>query len=296
VSSLEKSVLYSHIGAQPPTLTSMTIHPKGRLACGTMDGNVIVFSGTTSRSKKTLQGHTGLISDVRLLGEGRRLVSTSWDCTTRLWYLGKEQREPKIMNHNTEVKSLAIDPQNSKGASGARDGEVKVFSLKSMTCIRNLQAHDSDVSGLFFSTDGSRLISTSWAGETNIWDLSNYERVENIKGPPVRVRSVHPLLDNSFLMGLHDGKIMRISLEDGSKLGEFKIHNDIVSSMMLEPSGKRILSGSWDRTVRIWSLDSGHEELKVQLPTGISAVCWHPKRTQFYTADFSGNLLSWSLD
>ena len=294
--NLEKTLLYSNSSSNPPTLTSMTIHQKGILACGTMDGTLVVISGSSRRSKRILQGHTGLISDIRLLGEGRRLLSTSWDCSTRLWSLGKEQREPRIMNHNTEVKSLAIGKHGAKGASGARDGEVKVFSLKTMTCTRNLQAHNSDVSGLFFSSDGSKLISTSWAGSTNVWDLASYELIRTIKGPKVRVRSVCPLPDDSFLMGLHDGTVLRISLEDGNKIAEYKKHTDIVSSMMVDPSETRILSGSWDRTARIWNIDSGKEEMNISIPTGISGVCWHPKNKGFYTADFSGSLYSWSLD
>jgi WD40 repeat protein len=274
----------------------MAIHPKGRLACGTMDGEIIIISGKSSRSKKILKGHSGLVSDLRILGEGRRLLSTGWDCSTRLWYLGKEPRDPKILNHNTEVKSIAVDHDGTKGASGSRDGEVKVFSLKSMKCVRNIQAHDSDVSGIFFSTDGTRIVTTSWAGETKLWALGNYDEVRSISCSKVRVRSVHPLPDDSFLLGLHDGSITRISLADGSKMTEFNNHRDIVSSMMLDPTGTRVISGSWDRTVRIWSLDTGEEELQVRIPTGISAVAWHPKGKKFYTADFSGTLLLWTLD
>jgi WD40 repeat protein len=293
---LEKTLLYSNSTSNPPTLTSMTIHQKGRLACGAMDGGLVVISGSSGKSKKILKGHTGLISDVRLLGEGRRLISTSWDCSTRLWSLGKENREPKILNHSTEVKSLAIGKHGSKGAAGARDGEVKVFSLKTMTCTRNLQAHNSDVSGLFFSADGSKLVSTSWAGSTNIWDLASYELIRTLKGTKVRVRSICPLPDDSFLMGLHDGTILRISLEDGNKISEYKKHTDIVSSMMVDSSESRILSGSWDRRAKIWNIDSGREELSITLPTGISGVCWHPKDKGFYTADFSGSLYLWSFE
>jgi WD40 repeat protein len=49
-------------------------------------------------------------------------------------------------------------------------------------------------------------------------------------------------------------------------------HSDVVSSLVLDPFGTHILSGSWDRTIRLWSIDRKQELVQGRLNTGITQV------------------------
>ncbi|MHA1587375.1 MAG: hypothetical protein ACTSV9_01230, partial [Candidatus Thorarchaeota archaeon] len=60
-----------------------------------------------------------------------------------------------------------------------------------------------------------------------------------------------------------------------------------------DTTGTRLLSGSWDRTIRIFSLENGTQEIMEKSWTGVSSVGWGKKNT-VYSAHISGSLVAWT--
>ncbi|MHA2026408.1 MAG: WD40 repeat domain-containing protein [Candidatus Thorarchaeota archaeon] len=291
---MEKDYLFRPVGKAPAPLSSIAIAPKGRLlASGTRAGNILLIDSKSGKSKRGITGHGGSVSEVSFTDKSTSIVSCSWDKTTRLWNI-KSREEPTILKHASEVKSLTTSISSGKGASGSRDGEIKLFSLTSLKCTKNLQAHSSDISGITLIEDGTKMVTSSYDGECKLWDLSSYENIKSLtkKGP--RLRSLTSTPDGSFVfLGHNDGRIIKISLENIKDKHEMLGHSDIVSTMAVDPSGTFLASGSWDRTLRIWSLEDGQEIASGQLVTGIESLVWARTEDVVYTADFSGSIVSW---
>ena len=265
-----------------------------RVACGTKDAKIILVSAKTGKPLRTIKGHRNMISDAAFVENGKRLISSSWDCTTRIWNGANGAQEKRILKHESEVKALAVDSESSKGAAGARDGEVKIFSLSSLKCIRNLQAHKLDISGLAFTSDGSKLVTASWDGSARLWDLSSYDPIRTLARQKERIRSMTLAPDDSrVFLGLHGGRILSVNLDDPRDTAEIAGHTDIVTSLSVDTTGTRLLSGSWDRTIRVFSLENGTQEIMEKSWTGVSSVGWG-KRNTVYSAHISGSLVAWT--
>jgi WD40 repeat protein len=293
---LEKTVLYSQTNGLVSPLTCLSVDSKGRfIACGNAKSEILIIDTRSGKIKNTITGHEGAISAALFVGDKNRVLTASWDNTTRLWD-SKGSDEPTILKHGSEVKSLALSLNQGKGAAGSRDGEVKVFSLNTLKSMRNLQAHGTDVTGLSFIDDGSKLVTSSLDGECKIWDLSSYEVERSLEKCQDNIRSIATNQDSSRLvLGLRSGKILSIDLENPNKMGKLIGHSDIVGSLSVDSTGERLVSGSWDRTIRIWSLNTLKEISKGALLSGITAVEWAPKNEIVFSTDFSGAVTSWSL-
>ena len=67
---------------------SVSFSPDGRmLASADWNGTIRLWDVATGTHKKTLSGHTNLVTSVSFSPDGRTLASTSWDGTVLLWEL-----------------------------------------------------------------------------------------------------------------------------------------------------------------------------------------------------------------
>lgn len=259
-----------------------------------MDSQIHIIDSKTGKSKRGISEHEGTVTAVSFVGSSNSILSCSWDYTTRLWNR-KKIEESLVLKHSSEVKTLAFSTKLGRGASGSRDGMVKIFSQRRLKTLRNLQAHRADISGLSIISDQQRLVTASYDGQCRLWDLTSYEPEKTLVKQKERIRSMTTTLDGmSVLLGLQSGRVTKIGIENVREKVELSGHTDIVNSIAVDPTGRYVATGSWDRTIRIWSLEDNSEVARGQLLTGISAVTWSPDGSTIYTADQSGAVVSWT--
>lgn len=293
--SLEKHILFRSSGTPFSPLTTVSVNPDGRrLACGSLDGSIVLIDSKTGRLKRTLKGHEGMVSAVTFLGSGRLLLSGGWDKTTRIWDC-TEGKCRYSLRHSDQVKALATWEKSQKGSAGSRDGEVKVFSTKTLKTLRNIRAHRADLSGLVFVGDGSQLVTVSWDCECKLWDLASGKMLRRLAKSPERFRSIAAMPDGSrVFLGMHGGSILSLSLEHPREKSKMIGHSDAVTSLSVGPTGEHLLSGSSDRTLRLWSIEDGTENANLRVDSSVTSVAWAAGGDVFYSTDFSGALIAWN--
>ena len=120
----------------------------------------------------------------------------------------------------------------------------------------------------YFSPDGLRLALGGWY-ETAVWDLSH--------STPA-LMSVIPGWNEGFSpesesLAIGDWTGV-IRLYDAHKPGRtkriFRQHSDYIAGVTFSPDGKSLLSGSRDRTIRIWEVQTG--AWRATLPAEVSSI------------------------
>ncbi len=112
----------------------------GRLAAVAMaDNSIQIWEAGGGKKRMTLKGHADRITSIAFSPDGKRLVTSSWDGTAKIWNL-RTGREAATFGHRNYVTAATFSPDGEWLATGSSDRSVKVWSLNTKGIISNSDA------------------------------------------------------------------------------------------------------------------------------------------------------------
>jgi len=181
-----------------------------------------------------------------------------------------------LMGHTGYVYSVAFSPDGKRIVTGGGDplkpnqpGEVKVWDADTGTEKLALKGLTGSVYSVCFSPDGKRILTGSWDNTARVWDADTGTEKLALKGHTGYVFSVcfspdgKRIVSGSWELDWQrralPGEVKVWDAETGTEKLALKGHTNAVTSVCFSPDGKRILTGSADRTARLWDADTGTE-------------------------------------
>jgi WD40 repeat protein len=232
----------------------VTFSPDGRLALSgsgqppgihpaEADFSIRVWDLQTRREQRCLVGHSGWVTGVVCLPGGTRCLSGSYDATVHLWDLAHGKLEEQLRGHLDRVRCVAVSPDGRLAVSGACDGALLLWNIEERRLLKRLVEQKSWIVSVAFAPDGRSVLFGSLDGSLRLWHVD----------------------------GKKSGILQRL-LAPG-ELRRFLGHEQSVTSIAFDTTGRHAVSGSMDKTVRLWDVASGaaRQVLKGHL-AGVTSV------------------------
>ena len=216
-----------------------------------------------------------------------------------VWEWQSESYILKQQGHYDSMNSLAYSPDGQRIITTADDGKIKVWDIESGFCIVTFTEHTSGVTGCEFAKKGNVLFTSSLDGSIRAWDLIRYRNFRTFTAPTrlsFSCMAVDPSGEVVAAGSLDSFDIHIWSVQTGQLLDQLSGHEGPVSSLAFAPNGGVLVSGSWDRTARIWSIFTRTQTSEpLQLQADILCVAVRPDSQQLAVSTLDGQLTFWSI-
>lgn len=205
--------------------------------------------------------HMHTISSVAYSGDGKSVLSSSWDGTVRLWdaSTGKELR--RLKGAKDGFSSVAVSPDGTILAGGDMGRTLYLWDAATGKELHRVEKLENTVFGLRFAPDGKTLAGLS-GNTVRVWDVTTVKELHRFTGPKEDMRPFAISADlKTFVASLPDSSIHLWDLTTGKESHQFPSGQAHLASLAVSPDGKMVASGGAedDRTVRLWDVTTGKE-------------------------------------
>lgn len=255
------------------------------------DATIRIWDFLMRKCVHCLEGHKSKLTSFTISLDERFLVSGSYDKTIRIWDLKKAQLEHCLEGHQNPITCLAISGNNRYLVSGSQDEIGKVWNVQTGSL---LQTFSVKVSLVAITYGGNRVALASCRGKIiRVWNRQA-NRFPLVIGHEEVVLSLKMSPNNKELICLANRSIQVWSLVTG-ECHPTLTHQDDVTAFAVSPDGYWIVSGSHDKTVRVW--DQAGKLLRVlKGHTGaIESITFDAAGEFFCSRDCYGGVRIWCL-
>lgn len=216
-----------------------------------------------------------------------------------VWEWQSESYILKQQGHFDSINSLTYSPDGQRIITTADDGKIKVWDVESGFCIVTFTEHTSGVTACEFAKKGNVLFTSSLDGSIRAWDLIRYRNFRTFTAPTrlsFSCMAVDPSGEVVAAGSLDSFDVHIWSVQTGQLLDQLSGHEGPVSALAFAPNGGLLVSGSWDKTARIWSIfDRTQTSEPLQLQADVLDIAVRPDSSQLAISTLDGQLTFWSI-
>jgi WD40 repeat protein len=234
---------------------------------------------------------------IALNRDGSRLVCPDGPNRLAVWdtNLGTRLRSMEAA-HADVIRTVAMAPVGSVVASGGGDSAIFLWDMETGKKIRSFNRHTHTVRCLTFSPDGKRLYSAGNDSVAHGWEVENGKLIMHIRGAYGLVSTIATSADGKTLaLGNESSIIHVIDAFTGAPLRTIIGHGNLVRAVGFTPEGNRLVSASWDGTLRVWNLRENQDVLRLNTKESARCIAFSPDGTLLASGGNDHLIHLWSL-
>lgn len=186
-----------------------------------------------------------------------------------VWACSTGEALPALKGHTQQIGTILFMQDGERVLTSCRDGNVRLFDLRSGALVRAFRARSSQVSQVDYHAATRCIAAACTSGEIECWNIDDGREVMTLRGHAADALSVRFSPDGSQVASAaRDGSIRIWNITAASDRSVIRAHASYIYPVVFSPDGARFASGSWDGTVRVWDAATHTLQATLTVPGG----------------------------
>jgi WD40 repeat protein len=224
------------------------------------------------------------------LGQGQ--VKDGPQASRLLQRLGTNQ-----LRHGSRILCLAYSPNGQILAAGGGSDPVRVWDAN--TGQQKFTCNETWINSILFSPRGSVIVTGGEFKSIRLWEAATGKDAGKLDGHKYAVKALALSPDGTLLVsGGQDGVIILWEMLTKKQITALKEHTGEVTSLAFCPAidVPLFVSGSNDRTIRVWDADNNKVKTTIDARCGVLAVAISPNGKTVFSAGDDNLIRSWDAE
>ena len=224
---------------------------------GGFGGVIDVLETETGRRISQFSNHDKVVTSLRFLKDGNRIISASQDGAVKVWDLETAlETEPQKRTSYHSDKGISIQmisPDASYVATGGYDGKVILWNSQSDEPERHYPGKHQ-ISNLIFSHDGSCLFVVEGDKLITVLEVPSLKELTFFNSPDPLLKAAISPNDDRIATTSYSGRSIwaPLQLKQDPIPTLSHAHDDLVIQAAYSNSGEQIVTVSYDKLVKVW--------------------------------------------
>jgi WD40 repeat protein/serine/threonine protein kinase len=162
----------------------------------------------------------------------------------------------EIAAHRGSISGAAYTDDGRRIVTTGADGSMKIWDAAYRNLVRTIELDDGPATSL--ALNGARALTGHANGKVVLWDIDRAEKIATVQRNEANIWAVAFTGDpDRFAAASHDWKVtLWDARQTAAPLHVLDGHENSVQSLAYSPQRLLLASGSADKTVRLWNLDT----------------------------------------
>ncbi|MGA1409268.1 MAG: NACHT domain-containing protein [Prochlorotrichaceae cyanobacterium] len=225
------------------------------LASSGTDRTTRIWDMQTGKCLHILKAHTDMVRSNVFSSDGQYILTASHDREIRMWDLASGKSLHTFQGHKLSVRCAIFACNDKRIISSSSDKTIKVWDVENHIVLATSKINPDEIRSLVISSDESRIITGDLAGRITSWNIQDCSQI-NQKFTINKTKVCLAVSPSNKLLAIGSDAVIEIwDIETFKTIETLTEHTDFVNTLEFSPSGKTLISGSADFTLKVWDID-----------------------------------------